>query len=276
MLLLTPESARWRWITLLLGAVMVAAYWWASRDGFAHGGSTTGLAFGVLAAVLLAFLLFYWVRKRFQRGAPGRLESWCQAHVYLGLLVVVAVVLHSGFRFHDRVAVAALAVMGAVVASGLLGAVLYTVVPFLLTGAESNVSPQELSAQLHQKAQLMTRLVAGRSAALQEICRLVQADAEPAALGGWRLLFFPPRSAAQAAPAPWSRLLAEVPPAEAEQLESLVVQVRQFQELHRSLLHYQRYRNLLVAWLWLHVPLSAALVALVIAHVVAVFYYRSF
>jgi hypothetical protein len=96
------------------------------------------------------------------------------------------------------------------------------------------------------------------------------------ALGGWRLLFFPPKSASQAAPAPWSRLLAEVPPAEADQLESLVVQVRQFQELHRSLLHYQRYRNLLVAWLYVHVPLSAALVALVIAHVVAVFYYRSF
>ena len=114
MLLLTPESARWRWITALLGAVMVAAYWWTSRDGFAHGGSTTGLAFGVVAVVLLAFLVSYWVRKRFQRGTPGRLESWCQAHVYLGMLVVLAVVLHSGFRFHDRVAVAALAVMGAV------------------------------------------------------------------------------------------------------------------------------------------------------------------
>ena len=54
------------------------------------------------------------------------------------------------------------------------------------------------------------------------------------------------------------------------------MQVRQFQELHRSLLHYQRYRNLMAAWLFVHIPLSAALVALVVAHIVAVFYYRSF
>jgi len=39
------------------------------------------------------------------------------------------------------------------------------------------------------------------------------------------------------------------------------------------LIAQQRYRNLLGAWLYLHVPLSIALLALVAAHLAAVFYY---
>jgi hypothetical protein len=271
MLLLTPASRRWRRFALAAAAALLVSYWFFARGGFPHGGSPAGLAYGGLAIGLLVFLLLYSVRRRWHRGASASLETWCQAHLYLGLLVVVAALLHSGFRFHDRVAVAALVVMGLVAASGLFGAVLYTLVPFLLTGAESNLSPEELSSQLNQQALVMNRLAADRSAALQEIVRRVLAGAKPGPLAGWRLLLRPP--AAHAAPAPWRALLADVPPAEAPQLDQLLVQVRQFEELHRALRHQQHYRNLLTAWLYLHVPLSAALVVLVAAHVIAACYY---
>jgi cytochrome b561 len=269
----TAESARWRRITLVALLVLLASYAVCARGGFPHGGSPAGLAYGIIAAVLLVFLLFFSVRKRWHRKAVGNLEAWCQAHVYFGLLVVVAVLLHTGFRFQDRIAVWALGVMAAVVVSGLFGAVLYTVVPFLLTGAESNIPPEEISSQLNQQALLMTRLVADRSPALREICRRVIDLARPKALAGWRLLLRPPRGNAHGAPAAWSPLLGQVPPADTAQLDQLLVQARQFQELHRSLLNQQRYRNLLAVWLYVHIPLSAALVVLVAAHIAAVFYY---
>jgi hypothetical protein len=271
MLLLTPESRRWRRVGLLMLVALLASYWVFARGGFAHGSSPVGLVYGGLALLLLLFLLSYSARKRYHRGVPGSLETWCQAHLYLGLLVVVAVLLHSGFRFEDKVAVAALVVMGLVSASGLFGAVLYTVVPFLLTGAESNLSPAELSSQLNQQALVMNRLTADRSEALQEISRMVVANSRPGRLAGWRLMLRAP--SAQGESAPWRARLADVPPAEAKDLDQLLVQVRQFEELQRALKHQQRYRNLLLVWLYLHVPLSAALVVLVAAHLVAAFYY---
>jgi hypothetical protein len=64
-----------------------------------------------------------------------------------------------------------------------------------------------------------------------------------------------------------------VGPAEQADLRQLLVLSRQREELRRRLLDQQRYKNLLDVWLYLHVPLSIALVALVVAHVVAVLYY---
>jgi len=67
--------------------------------------------------------------------------------------------------------------------------------------------------------------------------------------------------------------LTRVPPAEQEDLRQLLVLSRQRSELLERLVAQQRYRNLLGAWLYLHVPLSIALLALVAAHLAAVFYY---
>lgn len=261
MLLFTPESRHWRRLTLLALLPLVAAYVWFARGDVAHGGSPLGIAYGVLAAALVLFLLFLGVRKRWHRG-PGRLESWTQAHVYLGLLVAAVALLHSGWRFHDRVAVAALLAMAAVVLSGLVGAVLYTVVPLLLTGVESNVALDEVSRQINQLGAAMARLAAGKSAALQEICRGLLAEDRLGALAGWRLLLRPPRrrrSTAAPEQGPWARWLPEVPPAEQADLQQTLILSRQRRELHQTLVRQQRYRNLLAVWLYLHIPLSAVL-----------------
>jgi hypothetical protein len=43
--------------------------------------------------------------------------------------------------------------------------------------------------------------------------------------------------------------------------------------LHDRLIHRQRYINLMGAWLYLHVPLSFALLVALAAHLIAVLYY---
>ena len=67
--------------------------------------------------------------------------------------------------------------------------------------------------------------------------------------------------------------LTRVPAEEQEELRQLLVLSRQRSELLQRLIAQQRYRNLLGAWLYIHVPLSIALLVLVAAHLVAVFYY---
>ena len=272
MFLSAPKSRRWRWIALALLAAALAAYLWEGAGGrFQHGGSALGVTLGAAAAALVVWLLLFAVRKRAYRSTLGSLEGWLHAHVWLGLLAAVLVLLHTGFRFEDRVAVAAFLLLLAVVATGLVGALLYQTLPRRLSGVESNLTGADISTDLNRMAASMARLASGRSADFQRIHRALLAESTPRRLAGWRLLFSRPQPVAGGKA--WEALLGRVEPAEREDLRRLLVFARQHKELHQRLAVQQRYRNLLDAWLYLHVPLSLALLVLLAAHVVAAFYW---
>jgi hypothetical protein len=279
----TDTTARWRRFWVGVGAVLTAVYVASAlRGGFQHGGSAAGIAYGIFGAVAILVLLAFGVRKRWYRSTWGTLDGWLQSHIYLGLLSALVIFFHSGFRFHDRVAVAAFVTLGVVVASGFVGASLYTSVPRRLSEVESDLTPAELSAQIQQLADGMARIAGSRSQPFQEVCRGLLAESLPGRLAGWRLMLTsrgasPKRATSGGAggggPAPWAVHLTRVPPAEQEDLRQLLVLSRQRSELLERLIAQQRYRNVLGAWLYLHVPLSIALLALVAAHLAAVFYY---
>jgi hypothetical protein len=279
MLLATAESRRWRrrglWAFLALAASF-AVYAW--RTEFPHGGSTMGIAYGILGTLAVIVLLAFGVRKRAYRSTFGTLETWLQSHLYLGILAAVLILFHTGFRFHDKVAVAAFAVLVVVVASGIWGALVYTAVPRRLTEAEGDLTPEQMGEQLNHLGRTMGRLAAGRSEPFRQVAQGLLAEMVPARLAGWKLLFGARRDLIGQAgrsdtAAPWAAPLARVPPAEQEDLRQLLVLARQRRELHQRLLVQQRYRNLLDVWLYLHVPLSVALLALIGAHLIAVFYF---
>jgi len=283
----TDTTARWRRFWVGVGAVLTAVYVASAlHGGFQHGGSPAGIAYGIFGTVAILVLLAFGVRKRWYRSTWGTLDGWLQSHIYLGLLSALVIFFHSGFRFQDRVAVAAFVTLGVVVASGFVGASLYTSVPRRLSEVESDLTPAELSAQIQQLADGMARIAGSRSQPFQEVCRGLLAESLPGRLAGWRLMLTSRGAGTKRAasggssgsgggggPAPWAVHLTRVPPAEQEDLRQLLVLSRQRSELLERLIAQQRYRNLLGAWLYLHVPLSIALLALVAAHLVAVFYY---
>lgn len=275
MLLRTAESARWRRLGFLAFLLLAASYgYYAWREEFPHGGSLVGVTYGVLATLSILVLLYFGVRKRSYRSTFGTLEAWLQSHIYLGLLSAVLVLCHTGFRFQDKVAVAAFLVLLAVVATGVWGAVLYTSVPRRLTAVEGDLTPEKMGEQLNQLGRSMSRLAAGRSEPFRSVCEGLLAELVPVRMAGWKLLFGAGRDRrGNGEAAPWAAQLGKVPAAEQEELRQLLVLARQRRELHQKLLAQQRYRNLLEVWLYLHVPLSLALVALVAAHLIAVFFF---
>jgi len=275
MLLRTAESARWRRRGLVVFAGLVVSYvFYAWRADFTHGGSAFGLAYGVLGTLSILILLYFGVRKRSYRSTFGTLEAWLQSHLYLGLLAAVLILFHTGFRFQDKVAIAAFVVLLVVVVSGVWGALVYTSVPRRLTEVEGDLAPEAMSEQLNQLARTMARLAAVRSVPFQKVCQGLVAESVPERLAGWKLLFGAGRGKKTRDEAsPWAAELARVPAAEQEDLRQLLVLARQRRELLQRLLAQQRYRNLLSVWLYLHVPLSIVLVALVAAHLIAVFYF---
>lgn len=275
--LFTSRRGRpWRWSGLVGLLALAALYALVARRGFPRGGSAAGIAFGTLALLLVGVLLYYGVRKRRYRSTAGTLEGWLQAHLYLGLVCLAAALLHSGFRFRDGLATAALVVLALVVVTGVAGAVLYRTVPRRLTEVAGELTPAEISDRLNQLAASMARLSAGRSPAFGRLGRALAARSAPRRWAGWRILLAGGgRATAGEATegAAWEALLARVEPAEQEDLRRLLVLSRQHGELLARLVRQQRYRNLLDAWLWLHLPLSLALAVLLAAHLVAVFYY---
>ncbi|HKR63994.1 MAG TPA: hypothetical protein VJZ00_09705 [Thermoanaerobaculia bacterium] len=263
----------WRRVFVVLLIAVSATYWRYAQREFPHGGSKTGLAYGVAGLALILLLSFFGIRKRWYRSTFGTLEQWLQSHIYLGVLCLIVLLFHTGGRFNDRIAVATLILVAIVVASGIMGAILYVTVPRMLTEVESDLTVDEISDQLNQLAKSMARIASGRSAAFQRIHDELVRQTNPGGLAGWRLLLSRLARRKTQEAADWMRLLALVPKDEQEELRQVLVMSRQRRELLLRLVFQQRYKNVLEFWLYIHVPFTIALLVFSAVHIAAVFYY---
>lgn len=263
----------WRRIFAVFLIASGASYYYYQQREYTHGGSKTGIVYGIIGIALIYLLAFFGIRKRWYKSTFGTLEQWLQSHIYLGLLVIVILFFHTGGRFNDRIAVTTLILAAIVVGSGIAGAVLYVTVPRLLTEIEGDLTVDEMSDQLNQFARAMARIASGRSAAFQRIHDELVRQTRPGGLAGWRLLLSRLRRKKQSDPADWARLIGLVPKEEQEELRQMLVISRQRREILLRLTFQQRYKNALEFWLYIHVPFTIALIVFSVLHVAAVFYY---
>jgi cytochrome b561 len=242
-----------------------------------NGGTTLGLILGAVGTLLILLLVAFGVRKRSYRSRLGTLDGWLQAHIYLGLATVPVVLLHTGFRFQDLLAVACLVAMILVVLSGLVGTFFYTALPRKLTQVAAGTDPEETSERLQSLSRSMAQLADGRSSAFRGIYGKLEKEATPGRLAGWRLVLLGggtrPGQVSDSQ-LDFGPLLGLVDTAERESLRKLLVLARQRRELHARLRYRQRYKNLLESWLWVHVPLTGLLLALLAVHIVAALWFR--
>ena len=114
-----PRSGpTWRRIFAVLLFAVAASYAYYARDEFPHGGTKIGLTLGIIGLLLILLLTYFGIRKRSYKSTFGTLEQWMQSHIYLGILVFVILLLHTGGRFNDQIAVTTFILVGAVVFSG--------------------------------------------------------------------------------------------------------------------------------------------------------------
>ena len=261
----------WRRIFWLLLIAAAASFLYDSKRELPYGGSRWGLSYGVAGFFLILLLASFGIRKRAHRSTFGTVEQWLQSHIYLGLLLMIILLFHSGGHFHDRAAVVTLLLAGIVVLSGVIGALLYTTVPRLLTEVESNLTADQISEQLNDLTRQMARIAESQSGAFQRVFEQLTREAHPPLLAGWRLI-----RSQRVKSAPVERraqLIAAVPKEEQDELRQMLVLSRQHQELLRRLIVQQRYKNILDAWLYVHVPFTFALLIMAAVHITAVFYY---
>ena len=62
------------------------------------GGTPLGLIFGTIALSIFVFAALLGVRKKIVLWRVGTVQRWLRAHIWLTLLTIPLVILHSGFR----------------------------------------------------------------------------------------------------------------------------------------------------------------------------------
>ena len=101
-------------------------------SGHHVGGTLLGLAFGAIALAIFIFATLFGIRKKVPLWRIGSVERWMRAHIWLTLLTVPLVLLHSGFRLGGPMTILLMALYAVVMVSGVYGLVLQHQVPRIM------------------------------------------------------------------------------------------------------------------------------------------------
>ena len=271
---LAYRSGRWLWISLASALLLVLHYLYYRSRTVAYGGTVEGLLYGVAGLGLIAFLMYLGIRKRSYSSSSGTLQGWVSAHVYLGLLTLLIIPMHAGFRFGWDVHTLAYVLLVVVVLSGIVGIVLYRNIPSRLTKFEAGQQADKIDGEIGRLLVDMRALVKDKSDALVQLYKSEVAALQEARPQGWSLLLRGQGSDLLALrSADLAKKSSSIPYEDQAAFQILSQLLLKKAQLELNLMRQMRLRNALQAWLYVHVPVSIALVVTVGLHLVMVFVY---
>ncbi|MFL5244936.1 MAG: hypothetical protein ACJ8FY_22770 [Gemmataceae bacterium] len=139
------------WIVAVALLSIVAGAWFAlagiGKAAWPGGSSLPGFTFGVAGGLLILFEFLLWPRKKLRTWRIGQTKVWMRAHIWLGLLTVPLLVLHSGFNWGGSLSAVLLLLLFVVVASGIWGLVLQQLLP---TQTLHEISAETIHSQVEQ------------------------------------------------------------------------------------------------------------------------------
>ncbi|MCC1497810.1 hypothetical protein [Alcanivorax sp. 1008] len=290
---LSHRGGFWFWVALVLVLSSVLAYVWHEPLGQPNGGTWLGYTLGTVAALLIVWLTFFGVRKRAYYSRLGTVKGWLSAHVYLGGSLLVLGTLHSGFQFGLNIHTLAWLLMVLVIVSGFYGVWVYWRYPERITRNRDGMTRQLIFREVADIDRKASVIVEGLGSPAD---RMVISAIQLFSIGGgaWHQLTGRDRSRIMVAASKGSakrwvqvanptqqRLLDELTgllsrsadPQEAALLQELIDLISRKAKLMRQLLADIRLQGLMEVWLYCHIPLTMALLATLMAHIVSVFFY---
>ena len=259
---------RWMKIGTVISLVALVTYLLIDVEPRHNGGSWYGYTLGTIGALLIVWLALLGVRKRKMTAGRWSLKAWTSAHVYLGLALIVIGTLHTGFQLGWNVHTLAWALMLLVIVSGIYGIVVYAVLPAKVSENRREMTKREMldalaaiDRQLQSAAQPL-----GREQSDLIIDALEQ---DPFDFGVVTRLSGNYRGcktirALEAFGAGASQ---------DEAIEKVGKLLRRRKAQLDQIRRQMKLRALLDIWLYVHVPVTIALIAALSAHIISVFYY---
>ena len=134
-------------ITVLYGGVVYFSQEIpAASDLFGHGLGILGFILMILTETL------YSLRKRTRSASWGKMSTWLQFHIFMGLVGPYMVLLHTSWKFNGLAGATTLLTL-IIVVSGFIGRYIYTRIPRTMEGLEIEGTLSE--SALRQARQLM-------------------------------------------------------------------------------------------------------------------------
>ena len=125
----------WAIASLVIFAVSLIVYIIYASNSIqgARGGSSVGLAFGVVGFAFMLFAALLGARKRVPVWRLGRAQAWMRGHLWLGALSLPIILFHGGFHFGGTLTRVLMWLLMFTVFSGLFGAALQHYIPRVMT-----------------------------------------------------------------------------------------------------------------------------------------------
>lgn len=278
------------WLVASLAILGVAAVVYAFARPAASrgsmGGTAAGLAFGTIGFAFMIFAALLGARKKVPVWRIGRAQTWMRGHLWLGMLSLPLILLHSGFRYGHGLTALLMTLLIVVVASGVFGAALQHYLPSAITREITMETIYEeidhVRAQLREEAEQLlaaaskgVAAVAAAGASGSTAAETAVSEDTAAPLRSFyeqQLAPFlaAPRARGQAlanaalANSAFAQLRMLVPPA----LHETIGDLENICEEQRQLSRQAQLHRWLHGWLLLHIPLSFALLLLGAVHAV--------
>jgi hypothetical protein len=274
---LNHNNGLWWKIALVLTVVLFAAYFFLPVDRAHYGSTWLGYTMGTIGAVLILWLTMLGLRKR--AITPGRwsLKSWTSAHVWLGLWCALVGTLHSGFDLAWNLHTLAWALMMIVILSGVLGIYLYSTLPQKLSENRFDKEGAITEKQMIEQLRSLDRQLNDAAQPLNaNDAAIVDRSLEQDPFSGNivnRLSGKYPGCGTAVALGELQRAAAARTRTKfdsASKVEGLLE--RKLDVLTRMRRHL-RIKSWLQVWLYIHVPVTFALIAALSAHIISVFFY---
>ncbi len=295
---LTFGGYRYLWVALALSGLALIAYVVHTPLGAPpNGGTWLGYSLGTLGALLILWLLWFGIRKRRYGRGIGTLRGWLSAHVYLGTALILIGLLHSGFQFGWNVHTLALVLMLAVIFSGFFGVFAYLRYPALMTRNRENATRDamlEEITELDQNSLMLADAVDPKIHAivLRSISRTVLGggvwaqlnshDGSAAALESLRAAAKERDKGAASKKGDSGKTMVMMvdflagqasTDKQSEALRKLIDLLSRKKTLAERVARDIQLQALMEIWLYIHVPLSVALLGALTAHIVVVLFY---
>ncbi len=264
---------RWLKVAAVLAGLSLLAYLLIDQQPRPNGGSALGYTLGTIGALLILWLTALGYRKRKMTRGAYSLKAWTSAHAYLGLSLIVVATLHTGFNFGWTVHTLAYVLMMLVIASGIFGITVYATVPQAMSNNRDQMTETQMlnavraiDRQLHDAAQTLD----------QHHAALVQSALDQDPFGGsifTRLGGRYPGCATSHAQVILRRETGPQADMGNDPLEKVDALLGRKLAILSRVRKHLRYKALLEIWLYVHIPLTFALIAALTAHIISVFFY---
>ncbi|WP_310474445.1 hypothetical protein [Sandarakinorhabdus sp.] len=272
---LTHKRGRWAKLALTLSLVALGAYLLTDPIPRHNGGTWLGYTLGTIGAGMIVWLSLLGVRKRVIGSKPFSLKGWTSAHVYLGLSLIVVGTLHTGFQLGWNVHTLAWALMMIVILSGLWGISLYATLPERLSANRGEVTQLQMLEAIRT---LDRQLDTAAQPLGGEDAEFVRMSLEQCTIAGSlrQRLFgnYAKDGNARALAATADKVMAGMRSGRGdERLQQIQFLLERKEAALAQARRHIRMKTQLELWLYVHVPVTIALLAALLAHIISVFLY---